>query len=122
MFENQVEEYIGKALVAEANDSGDFLSESEIAFRVTGMMYTDKVKSDGPVSLRSIKGKMGKVRSACDEKSLLLIMKVEEETTKWKIATGADLDYIAKTYLGVKSKSDEPQAEAESAPEPASDE
>jgi hypothetical protein len=120
MFESQVEEYIGKALVAEANGDGAFLSESEIAFRVTGMMYADKIKSDGPVSLRSVKGKMGKVRTMCDEKSLLLIMKTEDDTLKWKIATGDDLDYIAETYLGIKVEKDvtpESESVADKAPD-----
>ena len=113
MFENQIENYIGKALTEEAKTDGEFLTESELAFRVTGMMYTDKVKSDGPVSLRAIKGRMVKVRTLCDEKGMMLLPKVEAknrelaegetecEVTGWKIATGADLDYIGETFLGI---------------------
>jgi len=102
MFESQVENYIGKVLVDEAKKEGEFLNESEIAFAVTGKMYADGIKSDGPVSLRSIKGKMGKVRQMCDEKNMLLLSITEDDTTKWKIATPKDLPYIADKYLGVK--------------------
>ena len=76
MFENQVEGYIAKALFEEAKGENQFLNESELAFRVTGMMYADKIKSDGPVSLRSVKGKMGKVRSICDENSKIVLPQV----------------------------------------------
>lgn len=125
MFENQVEEYIGKALVEEAKGDGEFLNESEIAFRVTGMMYADKIKSDGPVSLRSIKGKMTKVRTMCDEKNLLMLPKIEKgedgavEITGWKIAVPTDIAYIADNYFGVRvgsleatADTEEPQAES----------
>lgn len=121
MFENQVEEYIAKALFAEAKADNEFLNESELAFRVTGMMYADKIKSDGPVSLRSVKGKMGKVRTICDENSKILLPKVEviediKTITGWKIASGSDLEYIAQTYLGIKPAKTEtaaaPEAEA----------
>lgn len=113
MFESTVENYIGKVLVEEANSDGNFLTDSEIAFRVTGMMYADKIKSDGPVSLRSVKGKMGKVRNLCDEKSILMIPNLQKkegelqkdenpyETIGWKIATGNDLEYIGQKYLGL---------------------
>ncbi len=129
MFESQVENYIGKALVEEANGDNQFLNESELAFRVTGMMYADKVKSDGPVSLRSVKGKIGRVRNICDEKGILLIPKVAAkehdlvkgenplEVVGWKIATGKDLDYIAEIFMGIKPKDtdtepvDAPEAE-----------
>jgi hypothetical protein len=122
MFENQVENYIGKVLVAEAKGDGQFLTENEIAFRVTGMMYKDNVKSDGPISLRSIKGKMSRVRSICDEKGMLMLPKVEKiedlpVITGWKIASGADLDYIGEVFLGIKpaktDTADAPEAEAE---------
>jgi len=121
MFENQVETYIAKALFEEANDANEFLNESELAFRVTGMMYADKIKSDGPVSLRSVKGKMGRVRSICDENSKILLPKVEviedvKTITGWKIASGADLDYIGEVFLGIKpakaKTADAPEAEA----------
>ena len=121
MFENQVEEYIAKALFAEAKADNEFLNESELAFRVTGMMYADKIKSDGPVSLRSVKGKMGKVRTICDENSKILLPKVEviedvKTITGWKIASGADLDYIGEVFLGIKpaetETADAPEAEA----------
>ena len=118
MFESQVEEYIGKVLVKEANEEGKFLTESEIAFRVTGMMYADKVKSDGPVSLRSIKGKMSRVRVMCDEKGLLLLPDMSSDrggentiVSGWKIATKEDINYIIETYFPDKAK-------AETAPEP----
>ena len=118
MFENQVEEYIAKALFAEAKADNEFLNESELAFRVTGMMYADKIKSDGPVSLRSVKGKMGKVRTICDENSKILLPKVEviedvKTITGWKIASGADLDYIGEVFLGIKPA----KAETTNAPE-----
>lgn len=121
MFENQVETYIAKALFAEAKADNEFLNESELAFRVTGMMYTDKIKSDGPVSLRSVKGKMSRVRSICDESSKILLPKVEviedvKTITGWKIASGADLDYIGEVFLGIKPSkndtADAPEAEA----------
>ena len=122
MFENQVEGYIAKALFEEAKGDNEFLNESELAFRVTGMMYADKIKSDGPVSLRSVKGKMGKVRSICDEQSKILLPKVEviedvKTVVGWKIASGADLEYIAQTYLGIKPAKTETKAEATEAPE-----
>ena len=106
MFENQVEQYIAKALLEEAKKDGEFLGESELAFRVTGMMYQDKIKSDGPVSLRSVKGKMSKVRSICDEESKILLPRVEviedvKTITGWKIASGADLEYIGQVFLGI---------------------
>ena len=126
MFENQVENYIAKALVEESKGDNQFLNESELAFRVTGMMYADKVKSDGPVSLRSVKGKMNKVRSMCDENCrILLPLLGKEEGEKgeitvingWKIATGADLDYIGEVFLGIKPETaevkDKPEAETE---------
>lgn len=123
MFENQVEQYIAKALVEESkSDDNGFLSESELAFRVTGMMYADKIKSDGPVSLRSVKGKMTKVRQMCDENSRILLPQygVQEEgeegvvITGWKIATPADLDYIGEIFLGISPAPGEaPKAEAE---------
>ena len=121
MFENQVESYIAKALFEEAKGDNEFLNESELAFRVTGMMYADKIKSDGPVSLRSVKGKMGKVRTICDENSKILLPKVEviedvKTITGWKIASGADLDYIGEVFLGIKpaetETADAPEAEA----------
>ena len=120
MFENQVEEYIAKALFAEAKADNEFLNESELAFRVTGMMYADKIKSDGPVSLRSVKGKMSRVRTICDENSKILLPKVEviedvKTITGWKIASGADLDYIGEVFLGIKpakTTADAPEAEA----------
>jgi len=122
MFENQVEQYIAKALLEEAKKDGAFLNESEIAFRVTGMMYQDKIKSDGPVSLRSVKGKMSRVRTLCDEQSKILLPKMETDrggdqtiVVGWKIASGADLDYIAETFLGIKPK---PQAAEKPAAEP----
>jgi len=122
MFENQVEGYIAKALFEEAKGENQFLNESELAFRVTGMMYADKIKSDGPVSLRSVKGKMGKVRSICDENSKILLPQVEtiddEKTiTGWKIASGADIEYIAQTYLGIKPAKTDAKAETADAPE-----
>ena len=78
------------------------------------MMYNNKVKSDGPVSLRSVKGKMGRVRTICDEQSKILLPLIEDvtdedsgEVTKtiagWKIASGADLDYIGEVFLGITS-------------------
>ncbi len=108
MFENQVEQYIAKALMEEAKGDNQFMNESELAFRVTGMMYADKIKSDGPVSLRSVKGKMGKVRTMCDEASKILLPQIEKtedgiEITGWKIASGADLDYIGEVFLGIPS-------------------
>ena len=117
MFENQVEQYIANALLEEAKKDGAFLNESELAFRVTGMMYQDKVKSDGPVSLRSVKGKMSKVRTICDENSKLLIAKVEEidkvaTITGWKIASGSDLEYIGQTFLGIPAAKAEAVEEA----------
>jgi hypothetical protein len=121
MFENQVETYIAKALFEEANNDNQFLNESELAFRVTGMMYADKIKSDGPVSLRSVKGKMGRVRSICDENSKILLPQVEtiedvKTITGWKIASGADLEYIGEVFLGIKpakaKTADAPEAEA----------
>ena len=122
MFENQVEQYIAKALMEEAKGENQFLNESELAFRVTGMMYAYKIKSDGPVSLRSVKGKMGKVRSICDEESKILLPQVEiiedvKTITGWKIASGADLDYIGETFLGITPETetaDAPEAEASS--------
>lgn len=121
MFENQVEQYIAKALFEEANDENQFLTESELAFRVTGMMYADKVKSDGPVSLRSVKGKMSKVRTICDEESKILLPKTEvvedvKTIVGWKIASGADLEYIGEVFLGIKSKTADasvPEAEGD---------
>ena len=123
MFENQVESYIAKALIEESKGDNQFLNESELAFRVTGMMYADKIKSDGPVSLRSVKGKMGKVRTLCDENSRILLPLLEEDEEKntvingWKIATGADLDYIGEVFMGIKPKktdtADAPEVEAE---------
>jgi hypothetical protein len=123
MFENQVEGYIAKALIEESKGDNQFLNESELAFRVTGMMYADKIKSDGPVSLRSVKGKMGKVRTLCDENSRILLPllgKDEEKNTVingWKIATGADLDYIGEVFMGIKptktDTADAPEVEAE---------
>ena len=123
MFESQVEEYIGKVLVEEANTEGQFLNESEIAFRVTGMMYADKIKSDGPVSLRSIRGKMSKVRTMCDEKGLLLLPDMVSDrggeltvVSGWKIATKEDINYIIETYFPDKKVAEptsEPTAEAE---------
>mgnify|MGYP000698598012 CR=1 FL=1 len=127
MFENQVENYIAKALIEESKGDNQFLTESELAFRVTGMMYADKVKSDGPVSLRSVKGKMNKVRSMCDENYRILLPLLGKEEAEggevtvingWKIATGDDLDYIGETFLGIKPKTtevkdDAPQAETE---------
>lgn len=121
MFENQVESYIAKALFEEAKGDNEFLNESELAFRVTGMMYADKIKSDGPVSLRSVKGKMSRVRTICDENSKILLPKVEviedvKTITGWKIASGADLDYIGEVFLGIKpaetETADAPEAEA----------
>ena len=117
MFENQVEQYIAKALFEEANGENQFLNESELAFRVTGMMYADKIKSDGPVSLRSVKGKMGRVRSICDENSKILLPQVEviedvKTITGWKIASGADLDYIGEVFLGIKPAETEPETES----------
>ncbi len=124
MFENQVEQYIGKALVEEAKGDSNFLNESELAFRVTGMMYTDKVKSDGPVSLRSVKGKMARVRVLCDEKGMLLlpqveaiadekdIKKINHVVTGWKIATKEDINYMIETYFG---GNESPEAEVETA-------
>ena len=117
MFENQVETYIAKALFEEAKKDNQFLNESELAFRVTGMMYQDKIKSDGPVSLRSVKGKMSRVRTLCDEQSKLLIAKVEEidkvvTITGWKIASGADLEYIGEVYLGIPAAKTEAVEEA----------
>lgn len=121
MFENQVETYIAKALFAEAKADNEFLNESELAFRVTGMMYTDKIKSDGPVSLRSVKGKMSRVRSICDENSKILLPKVEviedvKTIVGWKIASGDDLEYIGRVFLGIKPSktdtADAPEAEA----------
>jgi len=128
MFENQVESYIAKALLEESKGDNNFLNESELAFRVTGMMYADKIKSDGPVSLRSVKGKMGKVRTMCDENSRILLPKMATDRggddtiiEGWKIATPADLDYIGETFLGIKpSKKEEPATEA--APEAESNE
>ena len=122
MFENQVEEYIAKALFAEAKADNEFLNESELAFRVTGMMYAYKIKSDGPVSLRSVKGKMGKVRTLCDEASKILLPQVEviedvKTITGWKIASGADLEYIAQTYLCIKPAKTDAKAETADAPE-----
>jgi hypothetical protein len=128
MFENQVEQYIANALLEEAKSDGQFLNESELAFRVTGMMYQDKVKSDGPVSLRSVKGKMGRVRTICDENSKILLPLIEDVTNEdsgeitkeikgWKIASPADLDYIGEVFLGIKpaktDTADAPEAEAE---------
>ena len=117
MFENQVEQYIAKALFEEANGENQFLNESELAFRVTGMMYADKIKSDGPVSLRSVKGKMGRVRSICDENSKILLPQVEviedvKTITGWKIASGADLEYIGEVFLGIKPAETEPETDA----------
>jgi len=116
MFENQVEQYIAKALMEEAKGDNEFLNESELAFRVTGMMYADKVKSDGPVSLRSVKGKMSRVRSLCDEQSKILLPLLEKgedgmEIKGWKIASGADLEYIGEVFLGIKPE-EEPVTES----------
>jgi hypothetical protein len=120
MFENQVETYIAKALFEEAKGDNAFLNESELAFRVTGMMYADKIKSEGPVSLRSVKGKMSRVRTLCDEASKILLPQVEvidevKTITGWKIASGADLEYIGQVFLGIKPRAtaDAPEAEAE---------
>ena len=119
MFENQVEDYIGKALVEEANGDNNFLSENELAFKVTGMMYADKIKSDGPVSLRSIKGKMSKVRSMCDLKGLMLLPQVEvvendPAVTGWKIATKDDINYMIETFMGGADPDEVSEPEAES--------
>lgn len=120
MFENQVEGYIAKALIDESKADNQFLTESELAFRVTGMMYTDKVKSDGPVSLRSVKGKMSKVRSMCDENSRILLPLLGpreegegQQINGWKIATGADLDYIGEIFMGIKPAKGAAKAEEE---------
>lgn len=127
MFENQVADYIGKALAEEASTDGQFLTEAELAFRVTGLMYADKIKSDGPVSLRSIKGKMQKVRQMCDEMSLLLLGKMsdaaegEDSVMTWKIATPADVDYIVATYLTPGGTDEEPVADEQPAPEATDD-
>jgi hypothetical protein len=65
---------------------------------------------------------MGRVRSICDENSKILLPQVEtiddvKTITGWKIASGADLEYIAQTYLGIKpaktDTADAPEAEAE---------
>ena len=118
---DQTEQYIAKALMEEAKGDNQFLNESELAFRVTGMMYADKIKSDGPVPLRSVKGKMSRVRTICDENSKILLPKVEviedvKTITGWKIASGADLDYIGEVFLGIKpaetETADAPEAEA----------
>jgi len=118
---DQTEDYIGKALVAETKGDDNFLTESELAFRVTGEMYKDKIKSDGPVSLRAIRGKMPRVRTLCDLKDMLLLPRVEEgedgkEITGWKIATPADIAYIGEVYFGVKHD-DAEAAHAEAEPE-----
>ena len=125
MFENQVESYIAKALIEESKSDNQFLTESELAFRVTGMMYADKIKSDGPVSLRSVKGKMSKVRSMCDENSRILLPLLEPKEegegkviSGWKIATGADLDYIGEIFMGIKPAKATAKAEAKAEAEP----
>ena len=119
---DQTEQYIAKALMEEAKGDNQFLNESELAFRVTGMMYADKIKSDGPVSLRSVKGKMGKVRTICDEQSKSLLPLIEEgEEGKviagWKIASGADLEYIGEVFLGITPTKTDAKAETADAPE-----
>jgi hypothetical protein len=118
---DQTEQYIAKALMEEAKGENNFLTENELAFRVTGMMYADSIKSDGPVSLRSVKGKMNRVRSICDENSKILLPLIEDgeegkEIKGWKIASPADLDYIGEVFLGIKpaekKTADAPEAEA----------
>ena len=115
---DQTEDYIGKALIAETKGDGEFLTESELAFRVTGEMYKAKIKSDGPISLRAIRGKMPRVRTLCDLKGMLLLPRIEEgeegpEITGWKIATPDDIDYLGEMYFGIKQE----RAETETAPE-----
>ena len=119
---DQTEDYIGKALVAETKGDDTFLTESELAFRVTGEMYKNKVKSDGPVSLRAIRGKMPRVRTMCDLKGMLLLPRVEDvevegkpepQVTGWKIATPNDITYLGEVYFGVKHD-DAEEAHAES--------
>ena len=114
---DQTEDYIGKALIAETKGDDEFVTESELAFRVTGEMYKAKIKSDGPISLRAIRGKMPKVRSMCDLKGILLLPRIEEgeegpEVTGWKIATPDDIDYLGETYFGITRKDAEAEAEA----------
>jgi hypothetical protein len=115
MFENQLDDYIVKALVEESQKDGEFLTANEIAYRVNGMMYNDGEKSNGPIGIRNIRNRMNAVRKILDEGSVILlphIMEVEEggeehkEVAGWKIATSDDLDLIKTGFLGMKSEED----------------
>lgn len=126
MMESQVEKYIAKALIEESKGDKEFVTETELAYRVTGMMYADKIKSDGPISTRSIKGKMGRVRTMCEENSKLLLASVENLPDKevtiwsWKIATMDDLELISNKYLDNSKSAKETPSKAK--PEPAASE
>jgi len=100
-----LEYLILEVLEKELRENDNFLSDSEIAYRVNGISYEKKINRRAPVISKSVKDRMPKVREIADLKGMTIIAdripsKMDGCTglriNGWKIASKNDADYIQK--------------------------